>query len=195
MNKTTKGALGASAAAVLLLGGAGSLAYWTDGATVNGGEVNSGFLTLDNGTCDASFVHGNGLARGTVVKKIVPGDVITKTCTFTIGADGDNLSATLATAETATLFTKSGNTAESLSLPVDYTYKLDGAAFPDTGVVTDKDKDQVLVATIEVKFPYGTPETVVNGAAVNGVNDNDTQNLLVKLDDLSVTLKQINNGV
>ncbi len=39
MNKTTKGALAASAAAVLLLGGAGSLAYWSDAETIQGGDV------------------------------------------------------------------------------------------------------------------------------------------------------------
>ena len=41
MNRTTKGAIAAGAAAVLLLGGAGSLAYWSDCQDAAGGTINS----------------------------------------------------------------------------------------------------------------------------------------------------------
>ena len=60
MNKASKGALAALAAGVLLLGGAGSLAFWTDTAEVAGGAINSGELSLTDttpGTCaDADWV-------------------------------------------------------------------------------------------------------------------------------------------
>ncbi len=40
MKKSTKGALAAAAAGSLLLGGAGSLAYWTDAESITGTSIN-----------------------------------------------------------------------------------------------------------------------------------------------------------
>ena len=51
MNKTVKGAFAAGTAAFLLVGGAGSLAYWNDTANVAGSTINSGTLTLDSSSC------------------------------------------------------------------------------------------------------------------------------------------------
>ena len=79
MNKTTKGSLAAGAAAVLLLGGAGSLAYWTDAASIDGGSITSGTLTLDAGTC-AGWTYSDGAAgAGKTVELFVPGDLVTNT--------------------------------------------------------------------------------------------------------------------
>lgn len=186
MNKTTKGALAATAAAALLLGGAGTLAYWTDDATVDGGDITSGRLTLDDGTCGV-WTHTNGPKATQAVVKIVPGDILRKTCTFVIDAKGDNLKATLDTDESVELYT-TNKAASSLSLPVDWTYTLNGAAFPDTGVITENAANQTLVATVEVQFPFGDAETVANGK-----NKNDTQDLIVSLDDLKVSLTQLVN--
>ena len=89
MNKTTKGAIAAAAAAVLLLGGAGSLAYWTDDATVPGGQVASGHLALltdgVNTGCSAwTLDGGDPYTPGTTL--LVPGDVLTQDCLFTLDA-------------------------------------------------------------------------------------------------------------
>lgn len=46
MNKTTKGALAAGAAGILLLGGAGSYALWSDAETVQGGTITAGNLDI-----------------------------------------------------------------------------------------------------------------------------------------------------
>ncbi|NKU44191.1 alternate-type signal peptide domain-containing protein [Rhodococcus hoagii] len=46
MNKKTKGAIAAGAAAALLAGGAGSFALWSDSETLNGGTITAGTLTL-----------------------------------------------------------------------------------------------------------------------------------------------------
>ncbi len=46
MNKSTKGALAAACGGVLLLGWAGSLAYWTDGTNIDGDSFASGHLQL-----------------------------------------------------------------------------------------------------------------------------------------------------
>src|SRR5687767_11072956 len=46
MSKTFKGAGAAIVAGVLLIGGAGSLAYWSDAEGVTGGSISSGELKL-----------------------------------------------------------------------------------------------------------------------------------------------------
>ena len=85
MNKTAKGALAASAAAVLLAGGAGTLAFWTDSANVNGGSITAGTLGIaplvvapNTQACDTNWVYAPGAAKaGTVVNLFVPGDKVT----------------------------------------------------------------------------------------------------------------------
>lgn len=196
MNKTIKGALGASAAAVLLLGGAGTLAYWSDDASVNGGQVNSGYLTIDpvntapNTTpCDTVWKHTNGGKSGQTVVNVVPGDIITKSCTFKVTAQGDNLTATPTVPATIgyTVAPKTGGAAPTtLDLPVTATYTLGTSPFTSALKVTEADDTKTLTAKIQVAFPYGTATTK---------NANDTQNLLVTLNDLQVKLVQDNNGV
>lgn len=193
MNKTAKGALAASAAAALLLGGAGTLAYWNDDAVVNGGSVNSGYLEINptvvspNTTpCDASWKHTNGPKSGTTVVNIVPGDVITKNCTFVVRAKGDNLEAAPtvpATIAYTASSTVGAGAPTTLSLPVAATYTL--GATPLTGNITELDDTKVLTAKIQVSFPYDATHTA---------NLNDTQNLLVSLQDLTVSLTQNNKG-
>ena len=181
MKKSIKGAIATGGAAVLLLGGAGSLAYWTDAATVNGGTVNSGFLTLDDGVCDdAVYAVGNAKA-GVDVINWVPGDAISVDCTFVIAAEGDNLAATPEIPDTVTI---TGGGA-SFKADVAATYTLNDVAFVATDKVTEANDGQSLVATIKVSFPYGTDET---GTPI--VNGNDTQDVDAVLDDLTVTLTQ-----
>lgn len=196
MNKTAKGALAATSAAVLLMGGAGTLAFWSDDATVNGGAINSGYLTIDptsvgNATtpCDPVWKHTNGSKSGQDVTTVVPGDVITKSCTFTVTAKGDNLTATPTVPATVayTVTPKAGAAAPTtLDLPVTATYRLGTATtdFVSTTKVTEADNAKVLTARIQVAFPYGTATK----------NANDSQNLLVSLNDLQVKLVQDNAG-
>src|SRR5215217_5394916 len=124
MKRSTKGALAAAAAGVLLLGGAGSLAYWTADGNANGGSITAGTLTLSNGTCDTAWVHTSGPATGDDVTLFVPGDVITKDCTFTVGATGDNLKAEIGAPDTVTYTSVPAGT--SLDLTADTTYTISG---------------------------------------------------------------------
>ncbi|WP_447646051.1 alternate-type signal peptide domain-containing protein [Nocardioides zeae] len=95
MNKTTKGAIAAGSAAVLLLGGAGSLAFWNATADVPGGTVDSGELTLTPAAAGQWTFNGAPIADpGTVT--LVPGDELAYTGSYTIGAEGDNLEAGVA---------------------------------------------------------------------------------------------------
>ncbi len=192
MNKTIKGSLAAGAAAVLLLGGAGSLAYWTDAATVNGGEVNAGFLTIDAVPFDAAtgqdcsdIVYAAGSAgAGTAVANFVPGDVISTTCTFKVAAEGDNLAATPEIPDTVTITPSAG---ASFQADVASTYTLGGVAYTGANPITEANNGDELVATITVAFPYGTDQ---NGTPI--VNGNDTQDIDAVLSDLTVTLTQDN---
>lgn len=186
MNKTTKASLAAGGAAVLLLGGVGSLAYWTDDATVDAGSINSGFLTLDAGTCGAGWTY---VAGGAPVVNFVPGDVVTRTCTFVVGAEGDNLSAAPTMPETLDVTVTpegaQGGSGASFSATVDATYTLDNVAFDNTDLITEANDGDVLAAAIVVTIPRGTDET---GTPL--VNANDTKNIVASLEDLTVTLVQ-----
>jgi len=105
MKKSTKGAVAAGGAAVLLMGGAGTLAFWTATGDAAGGAITAGSMTLTPVGCDADWVYATGSAgAGTAVTTFVPGDVVTKECTFTVGATGDNLSATVDVTESVSIW-------------------------------------------------------------------------------------------
>ena len=96
MKKSYKGALAASAAGVILLGGAGSLAYWNATGDVPGGDITSG-ESARQAVPLRRLAARRGATRSPqrLASKVVPGDSITKTCTFTVVATGDHLTADL----------------------------------------------------------------------------------------------------
>lgn len=174
MKKSTKGAIAAAAAAVLLLGGAGTLAFWSDSETIPGGTVSSGELSLSEPECDADWVYAAGNANpGGTVGLIVPGDAISKECTFDIAAKGDNLNAELTTVDTVDI--TAAPAAPTFNATVAATYSGAGTA------VTEARDGETVTATITVTFPYGDDTTV---------NVNDTQNVTATLDDIDITLVQ-----
>lgn len=179
MNKSSKGLLAAATGGVLLLGGAGSLAYWTDSVSVGGGTINSGKLTLTDttsGTCAAaswtidSAENPAGVAFDPATDTLVPGDVITKQCTYAIGADGTHLRADL----TATGGAATGALAGALTTSA--TFTVDGAAATS---VTETNDGDVLAATISVTFQPGS--------------DNTTQVKSASLSDFVVALEQVHS--
>jgi alternate signal-mediated exported protein len=186
MNKTIKGAGAAVAAATLLLGNAGSLAYWSDVAGVDSGSVASGELSLAQSACDTTWsLNGGTYAEAaaqddpatanideTVGSLVVPGDTLTKSCSYLIQAAGDHLTAKLEV--TGPTFTGAGNglTAELKAKGV---FTVAGASVEG---ITSADDGKVLEATITVDFPFG--DTVVN----------DSQALAAILDDYTVTATQ-----
>lgn len=192
MNNTTKGALATAAAAALLMGGASTLASWSDDATVEGGSVTTGSLSLDAVSCDSDWVYDDGaLLPNALTNGIVPGDAITKSCTFTIGAVGDNLAASPSVPGTITVETTAVGSGDSvtpatLELPVTATYKLGTADFTSDDTITEADDGKTLTATIVVSFPFGDPVEV---------NANDTQNVVATLDGLTVGLTQVDPGL
>lgn len=177
MKKSSQGALAAAAAGVLLLGGAGSLAYWTDAATVSGGAINSGKLTLTDataGTCASAawkldtMESPSGVTFDPATDTLVPGDVLTKQCSYTIGAVGTHLRADVA----ATGGAASGALAPALTATG--TFTVGGGTVTS---VTSADNGKTLAATISVTF--------------NPASDNTTQLKAASLSDFKVTLSQV----
>jgi alternate signal-mediated exported protein len=181
MKRSTKGAIAAGGAAVLLMGGAGTLAYWTATGTVDGGSFTSGELKLLNEDCDGAgggtgtgwffdsgeVTNGKEYAAGDL---LVPGDVLSKTCTFDIKATGEHLRATLA----ATGGTDSGALAASLTPSA--AFIVDGGAVTE---ITEGNDGDVLSATVSVTFDPAA--------------NNTTQNISGVLADYVVTLTQAHN--
>ena len=176
MKKSTKGAIASSAAAVLLLGGAGSLAYWTADQDIPGGTINSGLLTLSAPVCgDWTYTGGATFTPGT--SEVVPGDTITKVCDLTLDAEGDNIAADLTVDDPA----PTGN-ALADALVADATFTVDAVATSSISAAGS----YAVEATVTVEFPYGTvstPDPLTD-------DDNTTQDLAATLDAISVVAVQ-----
>ncbi|PPF91270.1 hypothetical protein C5C03_00120 [Clavibacter michiganensis] len=179
MKKSTKGAIAIGAAAVLLMGGAGSLAFWSDSATVAGGTITTGSVSLSDGTCDPGWVYASGSAAGAAVTAIVPGDSITRNCGFTIDGVGDHLTVKLAV-PAALSVTPTQGAPTTLGVTAGATY-LHGGAPLVSGQSFAVSGPETLTAAITVTFPYGTATTI---------NANDTQSVIGQLDGITVGLTQ-----
>jgi alternate signal-mediated exported protein len=173
MKKSTKGALAAGSAAVLLMGGAGTLAFWTDTVTVDGTDIQSGHLSLDLGSCDGWTLDGGDAYTDQL---LVPGDTLTQDCTYTLDIAGEHFTevdfdVTLPSDVSA------GALADEITVTTDV--ELNGADQGDGTGVAVADGDTVTVSIV-VDWPYG-------------VQDNDSNvvgGLLASLGDLVVTVTQ-----
>lgn len=176
INKTTKGALAATAAAGLLAGGAGSLAYWNSTQDVTGADVTGGHLKLATPDCGAGWTLDGGATYTTQL--LVPGDTLTKVCSFTLDAAGEHLAADFDT--TAPSLT--GDQALLDELAVTATYTVNGTAVGSSNVaVADGD---VIEATIVVDWAYGTLDN----------DSNVVTGLSAALDTVTVTATQTHNA-
>jgi alternate signal-mediated exported protein len=154
MNKSTKGALAAAAAGTLLLGGAGSLAFWTSQQDVDGTSITSGHLKLNSPDCGQGWTLDGGAAYDDQL--LVPGDSLTQVCTFTVDAAGEHLTADFDV-------TGGGDTGAQALLDettVTKTYKVNGATVGDTDVAI-ADGDTVTV-DLKIDWPYGVEDNDSN---------------------------------
>ncbi len=172
MNKTAKGAIAAAAAAVLLIGSAGTLAYWTDDATVPGGAVASGHLELltdaTNTGCSAwELDGGDPYTPGTTL--LVPGDLLTQECLFTLDAEGEHLEGTVeASAPTIT-----GDTDLANALTVGVSgITLDGA---EATTFTEANDGAALGVQVTVTFAGATTGAMDMTAALADITVTATQ--------------------
>jgi alternate signal-mediated exported protein len=188
MKKSTKGALAASAAGVLLLGGAGSLAFWSATDTVSGIGVTAGELKLSAANCTGWKFDGSettpNKAYVPATDKIVPGDVLTQSCDYTITAKGEHLRATITTASGAS----SGPLNDYLTTPFPtLTYKTPGpnsaaVAGAPVGNITEAADGSVITAKLSLAFNSGAP---------NASQDDGTGAMFGGAGDFTVTFDQI----
>ncbi|UGT62825.1 alternate-type signal peptide domain-containing protein [Nocardia asteroides] len=185
MDKRGKAALAAGAAAILLLGGAGSLAFWQDSTQSGGGTITAGELALSPcvpvGTTGWEDITGGTAEPIDVASfRIVPGDTLRYTCTTTVSADGDNLTATLA-ADTSQMFGAGSDPALRARL-IDTSLTAtssSGAVLPNAQITEANDGQTVTVAA-RLTFDPTTP-------------NQEAQNASVTLNNVAITLTQNTN--
>lgn len=99
MKKTTKGAVAAGAAALLLAGGAGTMAAWNASTTAGPAQtVTAGSMAVEQTTAGSwKWVGGlkDGQAFVPATDLIVPGDKVSYTANYKIDLVGTNLKAKL----------------------------------------------------------------------------------------------------
>ncbi|GAA4744840.1 alternate-type signal peptide domain-containing protein [Gordonia alkaliphila] len=97
MNKVTKGALAAAAGAAILVGGAGTMAAWSDSSSLGSGTVTAGTLNIDQVPDSGKWHWGTpgGTEFNPATDRLVPGDTVVYVADYNITAVGTNLVATL----------------------------------------------------------------------------------------------------
>lgn len=169
MKKTTKGALAAAAAAVLLLGGVGTHASWSDDAQASGTGVGTGHLAITDWVCGDWLLGGTTFTAAT--DKLIPGDILTRVCTFTLDVEGKNMKAKLSV--------DVPDLVDGANEPVSTDFITATGAFSDAdGAIKDTttfSADQAVTATLSV--------SVADAATV-------PQNLEATLDTITVTATQ-----
>ncbi len=165
MNKTTKGALAAVAAALLLVGGAGTLAYWSETENVAAGEVTAGHMNLVPGAAGVWTEAGGTAPITASTFRMVPGDTLVFTRSFTIEALGDNLLADV---------TATGLPADGV-LTTDLSFTINGVAGTQ---ITDENDSQKIDVVVTVDFP----STVTGDAG---------EDVVVDLSGVAINLQQV----
>ncbi|WP_456787551.1 alternate-type signal peptide domain-containing protein [Cellulomonas sp. P5_C5] len=172
MRKTTKGAIAVGAGVALLLGGAGTLAYWQVGTAVDSTTgIQSGTLTIapKTGATTAVWTWGTGSTTfNPATQRIVPGDIVTRTQVFTVTGQGDHLKAEIAlnlapaVANNAAMLTALGTpvttiTGSTVTAPTTLTSAAGptGTVLTITPNVSGSVSFDVTVKSV-VTFPFGT---------------------------------------
>lgn len=185
MKKSTKGALAAAAAGVLLLGGAGTLAYWTDSDTATGTDITTGHLSVDASDCAGTTgweLDGN-VAFDPSTDFLVPGDTLTKDCNVVVDVAGTHLTQVDVLATTPT-----SQTAPWDELTIGATVA--GSSTGDNNVAVTPNSTNNIPVTITVTWPYGNGG-VASQPDPTTADDNDLNgDLSTTLGDIVVTVVQ-----
>jgi len=188
MNKFTKAGIATAAAVALLMGGAGTLAYWNSTAALGAGTaITAGNLKVEP-TGTGAWTGIADIAN----YRIVPGDTLTFTQQVTVTAQGDTLVAKLELAPDAIEAASGADADVALAslLTHSATIALNGTATNGTvgGTATSVTFDPsgsgvmtaVLDVTVTVTFPDGSADA-----------DNEAKLGSVSLDDFGVVLTQV----
>lgn len=188
MKKSTKGALAAAAAGTLLLGGAGSLAFWTDAETVDGTSITSGYLNLTDPTCVGTGLHDwqidGGAAYDPATTRLVPGDTLTKVCTITVEKSGTHFVNANFDIDEGDGPTGSDELfGDELDLDVSYSKGATPLAAGPNATIAVADGD-VITVDLSITWDYGVEDNSSN---------NPTAGLQAALDDITITATQLHN--
>lgn len=173
MKKTTKGALAAGAAALLLAGGAGTFAAWTsDGGDTPGAVVDTGRLAVEQVPETATWTWQTTGREGQLFNPatdtLVPGDEIRFTSQYLLDVEGTNLSAELVATSGATGSGTDGALPSGLSWTPDA-----GNTLTDLNEAEDDDTTVTVGGTL-----------TFDGAETGSMDE------AVTVDDLTVTVRQ-----
>lgn len=156
MNKLTKSTIAAAAGIALLMGGAGTLAFWNDTIDAGAaGSITAGTMSLSNSTA-GTWTDQNGQGVDINAFRAVPGDVLTYKTKVDVAAIGDNLTGTIGigTASIAPATAGAADTKLADLLTDSATFTVNGAAgstFTATGT------PQAVDVTVTITWPSGTP--------------------------------------
>ena len=177
MNKLVKGSLAAAAGIALLLGGAGTFAYWNSTAGVAGGTVTAGDLQIVNDGAAGIWKDQTGTTINPATYRIVPGDTLTYTDDLTVTAVGKNIAATLGLAGgsispvTPTPSTNADNKLASYLTANAVVTATGTGIVPGTGtnVFNVTQGTGTVTTTVTISFPIGA-DTTNNDAKLGAVN-------------------------
>ena len=169
MNKATKGALAGGAAVVLLLGGAGSYALWSDTETLPLGPISTGVLKLEPVAAgkwtDVSPVGPKTDPVTIGSFNLVPGDVLSYDATYRVDAEGNNLQATLVP-DAASITYGTGISASEVTVALATT--IGGQPIPN--VLTSANNGNILTVKVLVTFNSGTELLVGQDTSISLAN-------------------------
>lgn len=197
MNKLVKGSIAGAAGIILLMGGAGSLAYWNDSAAAGpaGGSnsITAGTLTVtavNAGTWSKSFYNASNVQVGSAASvptlsavRLVPGNRLVYTQQFNVVAIGDDLwftvsntpgavtaaSASAIDTNLAAAINGSGTTAFTVSSVSGGTVV--AATTPGTfKVSSNAGTPATITVTWTINFPFGVAETALTNTKAGAVN-------------------------
>ncbi|QZY29828.1 alternate-type signal peptide domain-containing protein [Nocardioides coralli] len=161
MNKMMKGSIAGATGIALLMGGFGTYALWSDSEDLAQNGVTSGELTVDTTGGVWDDLGTPGVAGDwSAADKLVPGDQVSYTQTFTVSATGKNLQGTIALATGAL---SSGFGGGNLTRAVDV-----NVTTPGTATIT---KDS------PTSFSFTSPFDTATLTAVVTYTFNDVDNL------------------
>ncbi|PVE76057.1 alternate-type signal peptide domain-containing protein [Microbacterium testaceum] len=173
-----------AAGTALLLGGAGTYAFWSTEVALDAAPVSSGDLDLSLGDAEWTLqgVLGQAQPVGDITSvRIVPGDVLTLRQTLDVTLVGDTIEADLEASLGGTFDAGLGEYLDVQLSLAGFGSMVDATTYHLVeGDVTDQDGTQTVEATLTVTF-----DPLTSGR--NGVNSS------VNLEDVVFTLTQTGN--
>ncbi len=177
MNKLTKAGIATAAGIALLMGGAGTLAYWNDSANLTGGDITAGTLKINTPVPAGTWTSDKTGAIADIASyRIVPGEKLTYTTTVNISVVGNALTTVQAslgsaaiTAVTATGPQQAANNALAAALGSSAVLTVTGTGVTGTGPYTVPSSTSSLTVSATLSFPNGAAGAE-NGARAGQVN-------------------------